>query len=348
MRAFDPLQRLHFLFADSMKYFITGATGFIGMKLARELAMDGHEIHLLVRSPEKAKSLILPGVSIFEGDISDIRSIEKAMLGCTHVFHLAAYAKPTAKDQDIFWETNVEGTRKVLDTALKLGIERVVFTSTGGTFGVTGPNSDVTETSQRPKVFFTKYAETKRQAEILCQEFIRKGLDVITVYPTRVYGPGVVNESNAVTKIMGDYLKGKWRLIPGNGKTFGNYVFVGDVVNGLILAMEKSRKSEDYILGGTNVTFNEFFQTIKNASGKNFMLFRVPYPILWIAAALMTIFGSLTRRPAMITPGWVKRYLQHRRLSSKKAEKELGYSITSLKVGFAKTFNWIKQQSNGK
>lgn len=331
-----------------MKYFITGSTGFIGMALTKRLVATGSSVHLLVRSPDKAKELELPGVNIFQGDITDSASIEAAMKGCTHVFHLAAYAKPTANDPNIFWETNVEGTRKVLDTALKLGVERVVFTSTAGTFGVTGPNSDVTEASLRPMVFYTKYAETKRQAEILCQEYIIKGLDVITVYPTRVYGPGVMNESNTATKILQDYLKGKWRLIPGNGKTFGNYVFVDDVVNGLIQSMEIGRKSEDYILGGANVTFNEFFQTIKSTSGKNFTLFRVPYPILWIAAAFMVIFGTMLKRSPLISPSWVKRYLQHRRLSSQKAEKELGYSITPIKDGFEKTFNWIKQQSNGK
>jgi len=117
-----------------MKYFITGSTGFIGMALTKRLVAEGNSIHLLVRSPQKAKELQLPGVTIFEGDILDVASIEAAMQGCTHVFHLAGYAKPTAKDLSVFHEVNVEGTRKILEASLKLGIERVVFTSTAGTF----------------------------------------------------------------------------------------------------------------------------------------------------------------------------------------------------------------------
>lgn len=325
-----------------MKYFITGATGFIGMELTRQLAKEGNEIHLLVRSPEKAMSLNLPGVSIFQGDISNLESIEKAMLDCTHVFHLAAYAKPTAKDLSVFHEVNVEGTRKILEACVKLGIERVVFTSTAGTFDITGPENEATESSKRPENYYTEYAKTKRQAELLCLEYIEKGLDIITVFPTRVFGPGILNESNSLTKIASRYQKGKWRIIPGNGKTYGNYVFVDDVVNGLILAMNKACKGESYILGGENATFNELFNTIKMASGKKYRLFNMPYPVLWFASVIMKVSGIVFRKPAALSPAWVKRYLQHRRLSSQKAEKELGYTITPLFIGFEKTYTWLR------
>jgi NAD+-dependent farnesol dehydrogenase len=325
-----------------MKYFITGATGFIGMELTRQLAKEGNEIHLLVRSPEKAMSLNLPGVSIFQGDISNLESIEKAMLGCTHVFHLAAYAKPTAKDLSVFHEVNVEGTRKILEACVKLGIERVVFTSTAGTFDITGPENEATESSKRPENYYTEYAKTKRQAELLCLEYFEKGLDIITVFPTRVFGPGILNESNSLTKIASRYQKGKWRIIPGNGKTFGNYVFVDDVVNGLILAMNKACKGESYILGGENATFNELFNTIKMASGKKYRLFNMPYPVLWFASVIMKVSGIVFRKPAALSPAWVKRYLQHRRLSSQKAEKVLGYTITPLFIGFEKTYTWLR------
>lgn len=328
-----------------MKYFITGATGFIGMELTRQLAKEGNEIHLLVRSPEKAMSLNLPGVSIFQGDISNLESIEKAMLGCTHVFHLAAYAKPTAKDARVFHEVNVEGTRKILEACVKLGIERVVFTSTAGTFGPTDNIYDVNEESIRPERYYTLYAETKRAAELLCEGYQGKGLDVITVFPTRVFGPGILNESNSLTKIAEKYQKGSWRIIPGNGKTYGNYVFVDDVVNGLILAMQRAGKGESYILGGENVTFNKLFNVIKMASGKKFRLFNMPYPILWFASVIMKVSGLVLRKPAAISPAWVKRYLQHRRLSSQKAEKELGYTITPLFKGFERTYAWLR---NGK
>lgn len=328
-----------------MKYFITGSTGFIGMALTKRLVAEGNSIHLLVRSPQKAKELQLPGVTIFEGDILNVASIEAAMHSCTHVFHLAAYAKPTAKAARVFHEVNIEGTRNVLEAALKFRIKRVVFTSTAGTFGPTDNINDVNEESTRPEKYYTFYAETKREAELVCKGYQGKGLDVITVFPTRAFGPGILNESNSLTKIAEKYQKGYWRIIPGNGKNFGNYVFVDDVVNGLLLAMDKSRPGENYILGGHNATFKELFQTIRQASGKKYLFLYVPYPFLWLSSALLWVGGLLIRKPAMITPAWVKRYLQHRRLSSEKAQKELGYTITPLLKGFGKTYAWL---NNGK
>jgi NAD+-dependent farnesol dehydrogenase len=328
-----------------MKIFLTGSTGFIGKALAEHLGDEGHTLHLLVRSSSKAASLNIPGVQIFEGDITDAHSVRRAMQGCTHVFHLAAYAKPVAKDSHVFHEVNVEGTRNVLEAAQKEGVTRVVFTSSAGTFGATGPDHDASEQSQRPRKLYTDYAITKKQAEDLCNEYRSKGLDIVIVYPSRVYGPGLLSESNAVTKILRMYKRGRWRIIPGNGKTIGNYVFVEDVARGHLLAMNKGRKGEDYILGGENASFIDFFNAMKHASGKNRLLARIPYPLLWLAAAFMMGFGLLIRRPAIITPGWVKRYLQHRRLSSRKAIDELGYRITPLSEGFAKTLEWTHKRN---
>ncbi len=326
-----------------MRYFISGSTGFIGMALAKSLLANDCKVNLLVRSAQKANELLLLGASIFEGDITNKASVEAAMQGCTHVFHLAGYAKPTSIDPGVYHEVNVEGTKNVLDAALSCGVQRVVFTSTAGTFGPTSANIDANEDSPRPQKYHTLYAETKRKAELLCEDYKRRGLDIITVFPTRVFGPGIMNESNSLTKIAALYNKGKWRIIPGNGKTFGNYVFVDDVVNGLMLAMEKSRPGECYILGGENVTFDELFKTMARSSAIKRLLFRLPFALLWLGAAMLSVFGFLLQKPPLITPAWVKRYLQHRRLSSLKAEKELGYTITPLNLAFKKTFAWLNK-----
>ncbi len=329
-----------------MKFLITGSTGFIGGALVKRLAKEGHTLHLLVRSTAKAAELNLPGVRIFEGDVTDAASVRRAIRGCTHVFHLAAYAKPVADDSGVFYDVNVTGTRNILEAAIVAGIQRVVFTSTAGTFGVTGPEEDADEKSPRPQHFDTLYAQTKKQAEDLCKDYRSRGLDVVIVYPSRVYGPGRMSESNAVTKILRLFDKGRWRIIPGNGQTLGNYVYVDDVVEGHILAMFKGTEGGDYILGGENVSFNDFFDLMKQVSGKRRVLVRIPYPLLWVAAFLMNIFGKLFRTSSPITPGWVKRYLQHRRMSSDKAVDELGYRITPPHEGFSRTLDWIRQQEN--
>lgn len=325
------------------KYFITGSTGFIGKELTRKLINQGEQLHLLVRDRKKANELNLSGVTIFEGDITDYRAVEEAMQGCSHVYHLAALAKPFSKDISAFDSINIDGTRNVLEAALKYGISKIVFTSTAGTFGTTSEFDDAIEESPKPETYFTDYARTKRVAEKICDEYIGKGLNIVTVYPTRVFGPGLLSESNSISKILNLYQKGKWRIIPGNGKTFGNYVYIDDVINGHLQAMQKGKINEGYILGGENLTFDELFSTIKRVSGKNYELFHIPYPLLWMGSAIMVSFARLFNRQPLISPGWVKRYLQHRRLSSLKANKELDYHITPVETGLLNTLKWLNQ-----
>lgn len=326
-------------------FLITGSTGFIGMELARTLAGQGHSLHLLVRSPEKAKSLLRDGVTLFKGDITDAASLEEAMKGTTHVFHLAALAKQVSDDPSDFERINVQGTRNVLECAIRHNIRKVVYTSTAGVFGTTGPDEDADENRRKPESYTTEYERTKKMSEELCREYAARGLNITITYPTRVFGPGIINESNAVTKIISLYYRGRWRIIPGNGNTCGNYVFVEDVVQGLILAMKKGADGEGYILGGHNVTFNELFRAIKSCSEKKYRLLHIPYPVLWFAGLFMLAAGKLTNTPPLITPAWITRYLQHRRLSSAKAIKVLGYRVTPLNEGITRTIDWLKNQT---
>jgi farnesol dehydrogenase len=324
------------------KYFITGSTGFIGKELAKKMLSYGSELHLLVRSTAKASTLEHPLVTIFTGDLTDYPSVERAMTGCTHVFHLAALAKASAGKNESFQEINVRGTENVLKAALTLGIKRVVFTSTAGVLRPSEKDEEVSEGSGEPACHFTEYAGTKSLAEQLCREYVRNGLDVVIVLPTRVFGPGELSDSNGVTKIILRYSEGKWRWIPGNGKSTGNYVFIDDVVRGHLLAMEFGKKGESYILGGENLTFNELFSCIRQVTGKSYRMIHLPYWLMWAIAALMTISGKVTGRKPLITPGWVKRYLLHRQLSVAKAQSELGYSVTSFSDGVKKTVDWLR------
>jgi NAD+-dependent farnesol dehydrogenase len=325
------------------KYLITGSTGFIGLELTKQLISEGAEVHLLVRDASKVDSLPASGVTVFEGDITDYASVDMAMKGCTHVFHLAAHARSFSKDPKIFDRINVEGTRNVLEAAYANKINKLVYTSTAGVFGTTGASEDATETSIKPDTFLTDYIRTKRLAEILCNEYSLKGLNIVTVYPTRVYGPGIMNESNSVTRLLRLVSEGKWRIIPGSGKSFGNYVFIGDVIGGLTGAMRYGKSSEDYILGGVNVTFDELFGTMNSVSGKNLRLYHIPYPLLLFASWLMVLIAWTTNKKPLISPGWLKNYLKHHRISSEKAIAELDYQITPLYDGLKKTFDWLYQ-----
>jgi farnesol dehydrogenase len=324
------------------RYFITGATGFIGMELTRKLTGMQIQVHALVRYPEKMASLTNPYLKLFRGDITDPESVEKAMEGCTKVFHLAAYAHSSAEDPAIFDQVNVNGTGNILAAAMKMGIRKMVFTSTAGTFNVTDAVTDDNEDSSKPEQYDTDYARTKRAAELLCEEYFRKGLQVVTVYPTRVFGPGVLSESNSVMKILDLYSRGKWRAIPADGKTYGNYVYIGDVVNGHILAMEKGVPGEGYILGGENVTFDELFAAMGQATECRRKLVHIPYPVLWLFSETLNLVSGITGTRPLITTAWLRRYLQHRRLSSQKAVSRLGYSVTPLAEGLRLSYKWLK------
>lgn len=324
------------------RYFITGATGFIGKELTRKLTGMQMQVHALVRNPEKLASLNSPYLKLFKGDITDPESVEAAMEGCTGVFHLAAWAHSSATDPEIFERVNVNGTGNILAAALKNGIRKMVFTSTAGTFGVTDAFTDANEESSKPENYDTDYARTKRAAELLCEEYYRKGLQVVTVHPTRVFGPGVMSESNAVMKIFDLYSRGKWRVIPSDGKTYGNYVFVGDVVNGHLLAMEKGVPGEGYILGGENVTFNELFEAMGQATECRRKLIHIPYAVLWLFSETLNLVSKVSGTSPLITTAWLRRYLQHRRLSSLKAVSSLGYSVTPLTDALRQSHEWLK------
>ena len=328
-----------------MKIFITGATGYIGNKLAKRLAVEGHTIHALCRSKQKSSLLDHENIKLFEGDITNTASIIEAMRNCEQVYHLAAYARVWAKDQSTFYRLNVEGTKNVLDAARELGINNIVVTSTAG---VLGPSKErpIKEDDERIGDTLNEYEETKTQAEVICREYCNKySMQIVMVNPPRVYGPGVESESNAVTRLIKLYVRGKWRILPGDGKRTGSYVHVDDVVSGHILAMQKGRNGERYILSGVNASYIEFFDVLARVTGKKVNLFRLPVWMMTIAGYCMMVYTKITGRPPLLTPRWIKKYLYDWSLNCEKAQRELGYTYRSLEQGLQETVEWVKQNN---
>jgi len=326
-----------------MNIFITGATGYVGNNLAKRLAGEGHTIHALSRSANKNFLLDHPNIKIFPGDITEIASVEKAMQDCRQVYHLAAYARVWAKDPSVFYKLNVEGTKHVLEAAKKLGLNDIVFTSTGGVLGPSN-GKPVKEDDSRLGNVFNAYEDTKTRAEELCKEYCNKfGMRIVIVNPPRIYGPGIESESNAVTKLIKLYLKGRWKILPGDGNRTGSYVYVDDVVNGHILAMEKGRSGERYILSGVNASYNEFFSTLTKVSGKKVSLYPLPVSLMLMAGYMIMGYSKITGNPPLLTPKWIKKYFYDWSLNCEKAQQELGYTYRSLEEGLLQTVNWINQ-----
>lgn len=327
------------------KIFLTGATGFIGKALARRLTELGWQVHALVRDPQKAGDLRHPNLTLFKGDLDDRRSVEEAMDGCTRVFHLAAYARAWAPDPVVFEETNYVGGLNILEVALAQGVMRVVTTSTAGVFGHSRDGTPTTEESEGEEHLMTTYERSKSKLEKAIGHYIAEGLQVVVVNPARVFGPGPLDQSNGETMVIQKYLQGRFRFLPGDGSSTGSYVNVDDVVNGHLLAMEKGRSGERYILGGENASFREFFDAIGRISGHPRRMFDFPIPLIMAFARLQLFLANRFGRPPVLTPELVRKYVRRWDFSSEKAARELGYTFRPLEQSLRETIEWLEKEN---
>jgi len=332
-------------FSRPTKVFVTGATGFIGTKLVNELVRQGHTVHALSRSTSNRSDLDHKRIKIVEGDILNRESLEHGMKGCSQVYHLAAYAKNWAKDKDIFRTLNIVGMRNVFEAAKNAGVKRVVFTSTIVAFGPTKPGVVGDETMPRiTQHYYTEYEETKAIAEREALAYAAKKFPVVIVNPTRVYGPGKMTEGNSVSLMIDQYDRGLVPILLNKGVNIGNYVYVDDLVRGHILAMEKGRIGQRYILGGENVSLEQVYRAVDEVSGKRHFQVNLPPWLAMVYAKEEELKAEWLGLYPQITPGWVDTFLQDWVYSCAKSEKELGYTITPFKEGVRATYEWLLEQ----
>lgn len=323
-----------------MSTLVTGATGFIGRSLVDSLASRGEEMRLLCRPSADTTGLEAAGAIICRGDIGDRPSIRAAIAGCDRVYHLAACARGWARDENEYIRNNIEGVRNILEAALVHGVRRVVAVSSSVSYG---PSDGVPldEEADRERGPYTLYERTKILGDACADRAFRRGLDVVVVHPTRVFGPGRLTEANSTTRMLQLTLSGSWRWLPASGAAIGNYVFVGDVVNGLLLAMDRGRAGEHYILGGANVSYRELFDRIGRLANRRIRLLRVPRSLAMAVAGAELLRARISRHHPLITPGWVRTFLDDWSYSSQKAARELGYRPTPLDQALSLTIDWL-------
>lgn len=329
-----------------MSVFITGATGFIGRNLMELLLSTGEEVKTIFRKPLVMEPEKGPDVQrqwrCYEGDIRDYRSVEKAMEGCSKVYHLAGYARNWANDFNVYYDNNVKGTENVLTAAMNNKVEKVVVVSTSMVFGPNRNGKLINETCPADSVFLTEYAHSKYLAERVVDKFVQLGLDVVIANPTRVFGPGLLSEGNSVTKMIKMYLCGRCRMLLGNGDSIGNYAYIEDVVRGIYQAMKLGRKGERYILGGENVSFKQFFQILSETASKSYRMIHIPGRLAMLISKGEKVRAKYLKGYPLITPEWVKVFLMDWAFSIRKAQVELDYSITPFTLAVQKTIAWLQ------
>ena len=321
-----------------MKVLVTGATGFIGGNLARELWRLGYEVRALVRPGSNQLTIEGTGILPVEGDILDRPSIERAVKGCEAVFHVAAAYTFWSRDPSKVYKTNVEGTVNVLQAASKAGVSRTVYTSTVGTIGIPKNGLGTEDTALDPKSLRSNYKRSKFTAELEAMAIASKGMPLVVVNPTAPVGPWDVKPT-PTGKIVLDFLKGK---IPAYLKTGMNLVDVADVVDGHILALEKGKSGERYILGNQNVSLKGLFEQLSALTGLSAPKILAPYwLVVGIGYADRFVEGTLLRRePAIPVEGVVASKVPAY-VSCNKAVMELGQPQRPIENALKQAINWF-------
>lgn len=304
------------------RILITGASGFIGRNLTKRLSGEGALVRALVRNPAKAEAVAFENVEIIFGDITDPVCVDKAVSGCSAVIHLAAVLGDDFKPREIFRSVNVEGTRSLALSAVKHGVERFMHC---GTVWVYGPDSNNMVNEQCPLLKKgIPYCDTKIEGEIVIREMMKSGkLPGIIFEPTDVYGPGDETYTLEPLRLM----KSGQMILPGSGRGLINPLFIGDLIDGILLALTKGRIGEAYILGTPEtVTCRKFFKTLAQSAGYTKKLPSIPAWLALTTASLFEFYSTLTGSKPLFTKEAIYATLIRDTYDGSKAWKELGFN----------------------
>jgi dihydroflavonol-4-reductase len=315
-----------------MRYLVTGATGFIGGRLVRQLVNAGHDVVALVREPAAAMDLHDLGVELVGGDILDRPGLDRATAGADGVFHLAAWYRVGAHDRSAAEAINVHGTRNVLEAARDAGVGKIVYTSSIAVLGDTGRRV-VDETYRHDGPWLSEYDRTKWLAHYeVAVPLADAGVPVVIVQPGLVYGPG--DHSN-VGDVLRDYLRRRLPVMPDQG---GCWSHVADTARGHILAMERGRIGESYILGGECRLWPDVLRLAEEITGVKAPRLTLPPVLARVSALIMKPLAALVRVPQMYHPETLRIAAGTTYWASDaKARREIGWNPRPLRDGLTET-----------
>jgi dihydroflavonol-4-reductase len=324
-----------------MKALVTGATGFVGAAVARALNSAGWQVRVLVRGGSDRSNLKSLAVEVAEGDLTDSISLERALEGCAGLFHVAADYRLGARDPAQLYRTNVEGTRNILNAARTAGVGRIVYTSSVATIGIPpdgSPGDERTPVSLSHMI--GHYKRSKYLAEEVAREAARAGMSVVIVNPSTPVGPGDIKPTPTGQLVL-DAARGR---MPAYVDTGLNVVHVDDVAAGHLLAFERGKPGERYILGGEDMTLQTILAQIAPLVGRTPPRIRLPYAAVLPVAYVAEAFARVTGRSGRLTLEGVRMSRKRMFFSSAKAVSELGYHWRPPLEAFEDALRWFRER----
>ena len=324
-----------------MRVLVTGVTGFLGGRIAARLAGDGHVVSGLVRVRKRWADRE-EKIEAVEGDVLDAAAVRRAVSGCDAVVHCAAMVKPWAKDRGTFDRVNVGGLRHVLDAA-RAADARVVYTSS---FIALGPTDGATFDEDTPRAAgqpHNDYERTKLAADRVARDAAAEGFPIVRLYPGVAYGPGAITAGNHVVTNLIRHARGKVPGLLGAGDRRMSFAYVDDIASGFAAALERAKDGSAYILGGDNKTLVDLFAAFEAETGIAPPKMKIPYALARFAGRLERWRAELFGIEPEVTDEIVRIYAHEWAYSSARAEAELGYAITPLRDGIAKTVAWLRE-----
>ena len=324
-----------------MTTLVTGATGFVGSHVVRQLIAAGRPVRVLVRPSSNKRTLEGAPVEQAVGDLRDVVSLGRAMKGIRHVFHVAADYRLWARNPSEIYESNVEGTRRLFEAAAREGVERIVYTSTVAT--IAAPRQDRQLPSEETRATLAQmighYKRSKFLAELEAIKAAGAGLPVVIVNPTAPVGPGDWKPT-PTGRIIVDFLNGR---MPAYVDTGLNVVNVEDVATGHLLAAAKGRIGERYILGARNMTLKQILEALSKITGRPSPRVRLPHALALAAGYAEEWISRLKGREPRIPVEGVKMSRHRMFVGSDKAQKELGYSPEPVEEGLERAVRWYEE-----
>jgi len=324
-----------------MKILITGVTGFLGGRLAHRFSEAGHVVLGLVREGSSWNGRP-DGAEIATGDVTHVASLHRAVEGCDVMIHAAALVKMWVRDRTEFDRVNVEGLANVIAAARESGA-RLIYTSSFIALGPTDGETFHEESPRRSEQFYTDYERTKWLADQLARNTPADGLDMVRLYPGVVYGPGSLTQGNYIVQLLLQHARGKLPGILGTGTLRQCFAYVDDVTAGFEAALTKAEPGSGYILGGDNRTVLELFDSFETASGIRPPKRKIPFGVAALIGWIQRWRAQLTGIEPELTDEVVGVYRHEWAYSSDAATRDLGYRVTSLEDGVAKTTEWLRK-----